>query len=308
MKKKTGIRKKVVVTGGAGFIGSHLVRALISGGYEVSVIDNCSTGKKENIPAGVTFVLGDVCDTEVLRRVMQGATYVFHLAAMWQVQYSMDYPQEANTINTTGTLSVLCAAKDVGVKRVIFASSCATYGDIDTMPLIESIELQPKSPYGLQKYFGELYCQLFSRLHNLETVSLRYFNVYGSGANPDVSYPLVTTRFIEMRRRGEPMTITGDGSQTRDYVHVADVVRGTLLAAESNNVGKGEVVNIGGGRSFSVKQIAEIIGGPIKYIPSRIEPHDARADISLAKKLFGWEPTIRLEEGIVELKKIANLK
>jgi UDP-glucose 4-epimerase len=165
----------------------------------------------------------------------------------------------------------------------------------------------PKSPYGLQKYAGELYCRLWSEVYNLPTVSLRYFNVYGPGASDEGAYALVIARFLKQRRAGEPMTITGDGTQTRDFTHVRDVVRANMLAAESPNVGKGEVINIGAGKNASVNRVAELIGGPTITVAPRLEPHDTLADHTLATQLLGWEPTVRLEDGIGELKQLNNL-
>ena len=282
------MKQKVVVTGGAGFIGSHLARTLKEEGYEVRVVDI-----KEK---------SDVRDTEKLREIFSGASFVFHLAALPRVQYSIEYPQETHDTNVSGTLSVLVAARDAGVKKVIYAASSSAYGDQDTMPLVETMPANPKSPYGLQKYIGELYCRLFSDVYGLPTVSLRYFNVYGPGANPEGAYALVIAKFLKQRLESKPMTITGDGTQTRDFTHVRDVVRANILAAQSETVGKGEVINIGAGKSAPVNRIAELIGGPVEHIEARLEPHDTLADNSLAKKLLGWEPLVSLEEGIEELK------
>ena len=174
------------------------------------------------------------------------------------------------------------------------------------MPLLETMPAHPISPYGLQKYVGELYCRMFSEVYNLPTVCLRYFNVYGPGASSEGAYALVIAKFLKQRQEGTPMTITGDGTQTRDYTHVRDVVRANMLAADSS-AGKGEVINIGAGKNASVNKIAELIGGPSVHIEPRMEPHDTLADNSLAKKLLGWTPQVSLEDGIAELKKLANL-
>jgi UDP-glucose 4-epimerase len=206
-----------------------------------------------------------------------------------------------------GTLNVLVAAREGGVKRVIYSASSSAYGDQKVMPLAEAMTPNPKSPYGLQKYVGELYCKVWSEVHGLETVSLRYFNVYGPRMNPDGAYALAIGKFLKQRKEGNPLTIWGDGTQTRDFTHVRDVVRANLLAAESEKVGKGEVINIGAGRNFSVNQLAELIGGPVVHEPPRVEPHDTRADNSLAKKLLGWKPEVKLEEGIEELKRLGGL-
>lgn len=295
--------EKIVVTGGAGFIGSHVVDALINEGNEVHIVDNLSAGSRENVNPHATLHVEDIRDLGALRKIIAGAKYVFHLAAIPRVQYTIENPLESHDVNVNGTLNVLLAAKEGGVQRVVFAASSAAYGDQSIMPITENMSPLPKSPYGLQKLTGELYGELFSRIYDLPTVSLRYFNVYGPRMNPEGAYALVMTYFKKLRKEGKPLTITGDGTQTRDFVHVEDVVRATLLAAQSNTVGKGEVINIGAGKNncLSVNKIAEIIGGPVEYIPARLEPHDTLADISKAKKLLGWEPVISIEEGLKKL-------
>jgi nucleoside-diphosphate-sugar epimerase len=286
--------KKVVVTGGKGFIGTHLTEALTRQGYEVATFDI-----KDN---------QDVRDTESLKKEFAGAEFVFHLAALPRVQYSIEHPDTSNDTNVNGTLSVLIAAHEAGVKKVIYTASSSAYGDQEVMPLREDMPAHPISPYALQKYVGELYCRLFTEVYSLPSVCLRYFNVYGPGADPNGPYAQVIPKFIEMRLKGEVMTITGDGTQTRDLVHVRDIARANILAATSPNVGKGEVINIGSGSHASINDIAKLIGGPIEYIPARLEPHDTLADITRARELLGWEPTITLEEGINELKSLVGLK
>lgn len=286
-------KQKAVVTGGEGFIGAHLCENLRQEGFEVEPFD-IKSGK-------------DIRDTDALRRSFTGATYVFHTAALPRVQYSIEHPEETNDVNVNGTLSVLLAARDAGVKKVVHSASSSAYGNSTVMPLKESLPAHPISPYGLQKYIGELYCRLFSDVYQLPTVSLRYFNVYGPGADPNGAYALVVAKFIKQRMEGKSMTVTGDGTQTRDYTHVRDVVRANVLAAKSERVGKGEVLNIGAGHNTSVNQVAALIGGPVEHIAPRLEPHDTRADNTLAKKLLGWEPQVHLEEGIAELKKLAGL-
>jgi UDP-glucose 4-epimerase len=295
--------KNVVVTGGAGFIGSHLATALLGEGYSVKVVDNLSGGKREKVPKGAIFFEQDINDTAALTKIMADAEFVFHLAALPRVQFSIEHPLETNRANVDGTVSVLKAAKDASVARVIYSASSSAYGDQEIMPLVENMPANPKSPYGLQKYIGELYCRLFSEVYNLPTVSLRYFNVYGLGADPDGAYSLVIAKFLQQRAEGIPITITGDGTQTRDFTHVRDVVRANILAARSEKVGKGEVINIGAGNNISIARVAELIGGPVEHIASRLEPHDTRADHSRAKDILSWEPTISFEDGIAELKK-----
>ena len=286
------MKEKVIVTGGEGFIGTHVVEALRGEGYEVVVAD---------IKSG-----NDVRDTQKMAGLFSGAKYVFHMAALPRVPFSIEHPQETNDTNVSGTLSVLWAAREAKVNKVIFSSSSSVYGDVEIMPLIETIMPKPKSPYALQKYIGERYCQLFSEIYGVPTVCLRYFNVYGPGSDPNGAYALVIGKFLQMRAEGKTLTITGDGTVTRDYTHVRDVVRANILAACSG-VGKGEAINIGAGHNASVNEIARLIGGPIEYIPARLEPHDTLADNSLAKKLLGWEPRVVLEEGIAELKKLSGL-
>jgi len=211
------------------------------------------------------------------------------------------------SVNVDGTVSVLRAAVEGGVKRVVYAASSSAYGDQVALPLSETLPAQPKSPYGLQKYIGELSSKLWSDVYGLSTVSLRYFNVYGPKFDPEGAYALVIGKFLKQKKEGTPLTITGDGTQTRDFTHVSDIIRANLLAAESPNVGKGEVLNIGAGRNMSVNDLAAMIGGPSVHVEARLEPHDTLADTSLAKKLLGWEPTIKLEDGIAELKKSMGL-
>lgn len=303
-----GNREKVVVTGGAGFIGSNIADVLVDEGYEVHVIDNLSNGKKENVNSKAIFHKADICNLKEITPIFKGAEYVFHEVALPRVQFSIEHPIESHEANVNGTLNVLLASKDAGVKRVIYAASSSAYGDQKTLPLIETMPANPKSPYGLQKYIGELYCKMFSAIYGLETVALRYFNVYGPRNSSEGAYALVIAKFFKLLKEGKPLTITGDGTQTRDYTSVHDIVRANLLAMKSKKVGKGEVINIGAGRNFSVNQVAELIGGKVEHIAPRFEPHDTLASNALAKKLLGWTPKWKLEEGIEELKRIANLK
>lgn len=296
--------KKVIVTGGAGFIGSNLVDALVQKGYEVHVVDNLAAGKKENVNPKATLHIVDITDLESLKPIFKDSVYVFHFAALPRVQYSIEHPDETSKVNVIGTMNVLEAARAANVKRVVYSASSSAYGDQPVMPLIETMPASPKSPYGLQKYIGELYCQTWSVVYGLPTVSLRYFNVYGPRQAEEGAYALVIARFLKQKREGESLTITGDGTQTRDFTHVRDVVQANILAAESPKVGKGEVMNIGGGQNVSVNEVAKLIGGKTTYIPARLEPHDTLADTSLALNLIGWKPTVRFEDGIAELLKL----
>lgn len=298
---------RVVVTGGAGFIGSHLTAALLAEGYAVTVVDNFSSGKRENIPHGAVCIELDVNETTALTQALAGTQYVFHLAAIPQVPFSIEHPIETHKVNVDGTLSVLKAAQDARVQRVVYSSSSAVYGDQVTLPLTEDMLAQPQSPYGLQKYIGELYCCLSSKIYGLETLSLRYFNVYGPGASTEGAYASVLSKCIDQRAQGLPLLITGDGLQTRDFVHVRDVVRANILAARAERVGGGEVINIGSGHAVSVARIAELVGGPVEYVPQRLEPRDSCADVSRARELLEWKPEVSLEDGVAELKKLSHL-
>lgn len=296
--------EKVVVTGGAGFIGSNLVDALLEKGYEVHVIDDYAGGKREDrINPKATYHELDIRDYDKVAPIIKGAKYVFHEAALPRVQFSIENPELTFAVNVNGTVSALRAAHEGGVSRFVYAASSSAYGDQETLPLSEDLPAMPKSPYGLQKYIGELSCKLWSDVYGLPTVSLRYFNVYGPKFDPEGAYALVIGKFLKQKKEGTPLTITGDGTQTRDFTHVADIIRANLLAAESAKVGKGEVINIGAGRNVSVNDLAVLIGGPNVHVEARLEPHDTMADNRKAKELLGWEPTIRLEDGIAELKK-----
>lgn len=293
--------KKYLVTGGAGFIGSNLVDALVKAGHKVTVLDNLSTGKKTNLNPKAKFIKADICDLKKIKPAFKGIDGVFHIAAIPRVQLSIEQPLETNEANVTGTLNVLLAAKDAGVKRIVYSASSSAYGDATTFPLQENLPPRPMSPYGLQKYIGEEYARLFALLYGFPTVSLRYFNVYGPRMADSGAYLTVIKAFLMMKAAGKPLTITGDGTQTRDFTHVFDVVAANMLAMESPNVGHGEVMNIGSGKNYSVNQIAEFIGGKSTHIAARLEPHDTLADNSLAKKLIGWEPKEDLPSAIRKL-------
>ncbi|MDE2173415.1 MAG: SDR family NAD(P)-dependent oxidoreductase [Patescibacteria group bacterium] len=295
-------KKIAIVTGGAGFIGSHLAKTLLERGYEVRVIDSLIAGKHAGVPAQADFFETDIRDAGALPAIFSGAETVFHLAALPRVEYSIQFPKETHETNVTGTVNVLAAAREAGVARIIFASSSAIYGDQDRVPFREDAAPDPLSPYALHKYIGEKYLVLFSKLYGLRTASLRFFNVYGPGIDPEGPYALVIGKFLKLTREGMPLTITGDGKQTRDFVHVRDVVRALIAAAEKDAIGKGEVINIGTGRGTSINELADFFGGEREYLPSRIEPRSSCADISKAKNILGWEPDVRLADGIAELK------
>ncbi len=295
---------KMIVTGGAGFIGSSLVDAWIARGDEVHVVDNYAAGKRDDrINPKATYHDVDIRDYDKLSPIVEGAQFVFHEAALPRVQFSIDHPLESLSVNVMGTANVLRAAHEGGVKRVIYASSGSVYGDQDRLPVTEDMQVAPNSPYGLQKYMGEMLCRNWSEVYGLSTVCLRYFNAYGPRTNPDGAYAQALGKFLKQKKEGMPLTIWGDGTHTRDFTHMSDIVRANLLAAESKNVGKGEALNIGTGREISVNEIAAIVGGPTVNEPERREISRTAADNSLAKKLLGWEPVKKFEDGVAELKK-----
>jgi nucleoside-diphosphate-sugar epimerase len=342
-KKNKTKTVRVLVTGGAGFIGSHLVDALISDGFDVIVIDNLSTGKKSQVNKKAKLIKADIRNLNSIKKYFKGVNYIFHLAARARIQPSIINPAPTIEHNINGTLNVLLAARDAGVKRVIYSASSSSYGDQDILPLREEMTPRFKSPYSLSKYVGEEMCRLFSNLYNLETVSLRYFNVYGPRQLLSGAYATVVGIFLKQLKDGKPLTIVGDGSIQRDFTHVSDVVRANILAAQSDKVGRGEVINIGTGKNYSINEVASMILAPlgqeqelsrkdsnarrlvagiapnikpktvlasalirrrVSYIPSR--PGETRytlADNSKAKKLLNWEPTISLKQGLDELMK-----
>jgi len=279
---------KYVVVGGAGFIGSNLVNKLVEENHEVFVVDNFSTGKEENINEKSKVFRLDISDSENskdLVSIMDGADSVFLFAAKARVQPSIENPMEYEKNNTIGTLNVLKSATDAKVRRVIYSASSSAYGDSKILPIKETFPINPLSPYGAQKYYGEVLSRMFAQVYDIETVSLRYFNVYGERQNIAGAYALVMGIFAHQRLNGEPMTIRGDGEQKRDFTYVGDVVNANILASSSKNVGNGEVINIGNGDNRSINQIADMFGGPRINIDPILEPNETLADNSLAKKL-----------------------
>jgi len=313
---------RVVVTGGAGFIGSHLACELVRRGYKVIIIDDLSTGNKQNLAdlinsansrnsmnsmnsmnSVVNFVEGSITNLKLLQELFHGIDFVFHQAAIPSVPRSVDNPLASNEANITGTLNVLLAARDNGVKKVVYASSSSVYGDTPTLPKKEDMMPNPQSPYAVTKLVGEYYCQVFQEVYGLPTACLRYFNVYGSRQDPNSQYSAVIPRFIDRVSQGEPPIIFGDGEQTRDFTFVKDVVRANMLAANSNATG---VFNIGRGERISINELAELVinltGSGVVPVHQKPRPGDVRhslADISRART-FGYNPRFSLEEGLTE--------
>jgi nucleoside-diphosphate-sugar epimerase len=298
---------KVAVVGGAGFIGSNLADALVERGDDVVVVDNLSSGYRANLNPDAAFEEVDIAiESERLTSVLHGREVVFLTAALARVPRSIEDPVGTHEVNVTGALRVMKAAVDAGVRRVVFSSSSSVYGDQPVLPLTEDMPTEPLNPYACQKLMGEIYARNFSRIFGLETVCLRYFNVYGPRQVTEGAYRLVIGIFLDQRRQGLPLTIHGDGEQTRDFTWVGDVVRANLLAAASDQVGRGEPINIGAGSEVSIKRIAELIGGPVQYGPARgFDERFKRAGIQRAADLLGWRPEVQIEEGMRRLREWA---
>ena len=283
---------KVLVTGGAGFIGSNLVDMLINRGVDVLVVDNLSTGKIDNINTQATFFKEDlsIIATDKLISMLNGVDVIFHLAALARVQPSIENPLPYNEANVTATLNILYAASKSNVKRVVYSASSSCYGDSQSVPQREEDPANPLSPYGLQKYIGEQYCRMFSQVYDLDTVSLRYFNVYGERMSLEGAYCLVTGIFARQMQKGEPLTITNDGNQRRDFTYVGDVVNANILAATHSNRLNGEVFNIGNGKNISINEVADMFGGEKIYGEQRLEPFETLADNKKARDILNWTP------------------
>ena len=294
---------KHVVTGGCGFIGSHLVDRLLELGHEVVVVDDLSTNEGRRVNPAATLVEGSVTDLDLVMSATEGADCVFHTAAWARVPRSIDDPVGTHEVNVNGTLNVLQAARENGVGRVVYSSSSSVYGDQDTHVMREDMTPNPVSPYALHKLIGEQYGSMFARLFGMSVVSLRYFNVYGPGQTATGAYVLVIPHFLKLRDEGRPLTIYGDGRQTRSYTHVFDVVRANLLAASADlPEGENVALNIGPNEETSVNEIAAMIGGEVEHIypnpRGEFEELRKSSDCSKANAMIGWEPQISLSEGI----------
>ncbi len=297
-----------LVTGGAGFIGSNLVEALIGRGEKVRVLDNFSTGKRANLAdfaSRIELQEGSITRLEDCQRAVAGVDYVLHQAALPSVPKSIAMPVESNEANVVGTLNMLVAAKDANVKRFVYAASSSAYGDTPTLPKVETMPGMPKSPYAVQKYTGELYLKVFYETYGLETVGLRYFNIFGPRQDPTSFYSAVIPKFATAMMAGKSPVIFGDGTQSRDFTFIANVVEANLRACVAPKVCAGRVMNIACGERISLNQLAEImaqaLGSSVKptYEPDR--PGDVKhslADVSLAWELIGDTPQVLFKEGI----------
>jgi len=305
---------RCIVTGGAGFIGSNLVDKLIDDGHEVIIFDNYSTGKKKNINPKAKFFLVDIShqpyfEDKQMKDIMTGVDVVFHLAALARVQPSIEDPITYHNVNVNGTLNLLKACVDYGVKRFVFSSSSSVYGDVEEkdLPTKETSELNPMSPYAIHKLIGEQYCKLFSELYNLETVSLRYFNVYGERQPIEGAYTLVMGVFAQQLLDGKPMTIRGDGEQRRDFTYVGDVVDANVKCMDYPLELNGEVFNVGNGDNYSVNQIANLLGGDTTNVDPVVEPKVTLADYGSIQSCLDWKPKGDLEKWIPKWKKELGL-
>jgi nucleoside-diphosphate-sugar epimerase len=305
---KDGAGRAALVTGGAGFIGSHLVDSLVAAGWRTRVLDDFSSGREENLQAAcaaIEVVRGSLCDSETLERALRGVEVVFHQGAVPSVPRSVAEPLRTHEVNASGTLRVLEGARHAGVRRVVYAASSSAYGDTPVLPKVETLPANPRSPYALQKWAGESYCRLYSELYGLETVALRYFNVFGPRQNPESQYAAVVPRFVVACLRGEAPVVYGDGEQTRDFTFVEDAVRANLLAAEAADA-VGQVVNVAGGRRVSLNELLREIGALCgTSVRARHEPpragdvRDSLADLARARSLLGYEPRVSLREGLL---------
>ncbi|HWK10482.1 MAG TPA: SDR family oxidoreductase [Vicinamibacterales bacterium] len=295
-----------LVTGGAGFIGSHLAEELARRGHRVRVVDNLLTGKRANLDhvRGVEFLEGDLADLDAAKQAVDGCDYVLHQAAIPSVPRSVKDPITSNRANVDGTLNVLVAARDAGVKRVVFAGSSSAYGDTPTLPKHEDMPPRPLSPYALQKVIGEEYLKMFTSLYGLETVTIRYFNVFGPRQDPSSPYSGVISVFATALLENRAPTIYGDGEQTRDFTYVANVVDGVLRAVDAP-AANGEIINVATGGRISLNELframRRLIGGSLEPTHGAVRAGDVRdsqADITKARRLLGYEPIVSFEDGL----------
>jgi len=301
------VTRLALVTGGAGFVGSHLVDGLLAAGWAVRVLDDFSSGRESNLAhvlSRIELIRGDIADAATTARAVEGVEVVFHEGAVPSVPRSVAEPVRTNRVNVDGTLNVLECARQAGARRVVFAASSSAYGDTEVLPKIETMAPNPRSPYALQKYAGEVYCRLYHELYGLETVALRYFNIFGPRQDPASEYAAVVPRFATACLRGEPARIHGDGEQSRDFTFVADAVHANLLAADAPQA-PGHVINVAGGRRISLNELLatlqKITGTNVAAVhgPARVgDVRHSLADLGRAKSLLGFEPAISLEDGL----------
>ena len=299
--------KRYLVTGGAGFIGSHIAEELMERGHKVRIVDNFLTGKRENIASfldKIELIKGDIRDFNLCKRASDGVDFVLHQAALPSVPRSIEDPLMTNEINVKGTLNLLLASRDAGVKKFVFASSSSVYGDDQRLPKKEGEEGAPLSPYAISKLVGEMYCRVFSQLYSLSTVCLRYFNIFGPRQDPYSQYSAVIPNFINKMVKGESPTIFGDGEQSRDFTYVANVVEANKLAVEAKDV-SGEILNIACGERTTVNslvvEINQILKKDIKAIYDKLRPGDVMhsyADISEAENVLKYKPLVSFTEGL----------
>lgn len=297
--------RRALVTGGAGYIGSCIARALVDEGWEVRVFDNLLTGSEERVPQGAEFVRGDLREADAIAEVCRGVDVVFHQGAARSVERSMDDPLLSHSCNATGTLNVLMGAERAGVRRVVYASSSSIYGDAGEGVQRESQLPNPRSPYAASKLAGENYCRVWTAAHGLSTVSLRYFNVFGPGQPAESRYALVFPSFVAALVAGRPPELHWDGEQSRDFTAIDDVVRANLLAADADERADGEVINIAGGRPRTINEVlravSDAVGTWIEPVRKPKRPGDVRhtrADVSKARELLGWEPRAEWEPAV----------
>jgi nucleoside-diphosphate-sugar epimerase len=303
-----GKRNNYLVTGGAGFIGSHLVEELVKRGHYVRVIDNYITGRKSNLAEfkdKIELLMEDLRSFESAKKAVKDIDFVLHQAALPSVSRSVEAPIESNDCNVTATLNLLVASNDEGIRRFVYASSSSAYGDTPKLPKEESMATNPLSPYAVSKLTGEYYCQVFHRVYGLETVALRYFNVFGPRQDPKSQYAAVIPLFIDLIMKKEEITVHGDGEQTRDFSYVENVVNANLLACETNKKVAGEVFNIACGKRISLNELIEFmqqytgLKAAIKYIePRKGDVKHSLADINKAREMLGYDPKISVQEGL----------
>ncbi len=304
-----------LVTGGAGFIGSHIVHALVERGDRVRVLDNLSTGRRENLAAvadDVELVEGDLANSDDVARAVEGVDFILHQGALPSVPRSIADPHRTNASNVTGTVNLLWAAKETGVRRVVVASSSSVYGDTEVLPKVETMPTSPLSPYAVSKLATEAYAVAFHRSFGLETVALRYFNVFGPRQDPYSQYAAVVPKFLDIMKRGDTPVIFGDGEQSRDFTYVANVVKANLLAAEASGV-VGEVMNFACGTRSTLNDLVAVLNDLLgtDITPEYAEPRlgdvkHSQADISKARRLLGYEPAVSFRQGVAKLVELAE--